>query len=99
MTMWPRSVPSNQITPTHQHNSRGEDSPSDLPGLLVEETLEFQEEYPWEVVEEVEEEEEAVGEDSLPQHRPHKQPLIKGINLLAIHHSFSQEIEQSQKHS
>ena len=90
MTMWQRSAPSNQTTPTHQHNSWVEDSPSDLPGLLVEETLEFQEEYPREVAEEVE-------EDSLLQHQPHKQLLIKGINSLATRHSFSQEIAQSQK--
>ena len=56
MTMWQHSVPFNQTTPTHQHNSQVEDSPSDPPGLLVEETLEFQVEYPREVVEEVEEE-------------------------------------------
>ena len=108
MMMWQRSAPSNQITLTHQHNSQVEDSPSDLPGLLVEETLESQAEYPREVAEEVEEEEveeeeveeeEAVEEDSLLQHRPHKQLLIKGINLLVTHHLFSQEIEQSQKRS
>ena len=98
--MWQHSAPSNQTTPTHQHNSRVEDSPSDLPGLLVEETLEFQEEYPREAAEEVEEVEEleqAVEEDSLPQHRPHKQLLIKETNSLAIHHLLSQEIGQSQK--
>ena len=100
MTMWQRSAPSNQTTPTHQHNSRVKDSPSDLPGLLVEETLEFQEEYPREVAEEVEVEvevEEEVEEDSLLQHQPHKQLLIKGINSLATRHSFLQEIAQSQK--
>ena len=92
--MWQHSTPSNQTTPIHQHNSRVEDSPSDLPGLLVEETLEFQEEYPREVAEE---EEEAVEEDSLLQHRPHKQLLIKGINLLATHHSFSQDVMTTLK--
>ena len=110
--MWQRSAPSNQTTPTLQHDSQVEDSPSDPPNLLVEETLESQAEYPREVAEEVEEEEveeveveeeeveeEEVEEDSLLQHRPHKQLLIKGINLLATHHSLSQEIEQNQKHS
>ena len=53
--MWQRSAPSSQTTPTHQHNLRVEGSPSDPLGLLVEETLEFQVEYPREVVEEVEE--------------------------------------------
>ena len=97
---WPRSALSNQTNQTHQHNhSRDMGSPSDLPGLLVEETLESQEEYPQEVVEEVAEEEEAVEEDSLRQHRPHKQLLIKEINSLATPHLFSQEIEQNQKHS
>ena len=100
MTTWQHSAPSNQTTPTHRHNSRVENSPSDLPGLLAEETLEFQEEYPREAAEEVEvEEEEAVEEDSLRQHQPHKQLLIKGINSLATHHLFLQEIEQSQKRS
>ena len=95
---WLHSAPSNQTSPIHQHNSsQDEGSPSDLPGLLVEETLEFQEEYPREVAEEVEEVEEAVEEDSLPQHRPHKQLLIKETNSLAIHHLYSQEIAPNQK--
>ena len=43
------------------NHSQGEDSLSNLPGLLVEETLESQEEYPQEEVEEAEEAEEAEG--------------------------------------
>ena len=65
---WPHFAPSSQITPTHQHNSQVEDSPSDLPGLLVEETLEFQAKYPREVVEEAVEE----AADSLLQHQRHQ---------------------------
>jgi hypothetical protein len=72
MTTWQHSAPSNQTTPTHQHNSQVEDSPSDLPELWAEETLELQEEYPRGEVEEVEEEEaaeEAAEEASLLQYR------------------------------
>ena len=70
MMTWPRSAPSNQTNPIHQHSRSWDmDSPSDLPSLLVEETLEFQAEYPQEEVEEVEEEE-AEEEVSLLQH-PH----------------------------
>ena len=53
--MWQHSVPSNQTNPTHQHNSRVEDSPSDPLGLMAEETLESQAEYPQEMAEVVEE--------------------------------------------
>ena len=63
MTMWQHSAHSNQTTPIHQHNSRVEDSPSDPLGLLVEETLESQAEYPQVVVEVVEEEEEEAEEE------------------------------------
>ena len=76
------------------------DSPSDLTGLLVEETLEFQAEYPQEVAEEVEEaEEEAEEEVSLLQHPHHKQLPMQKTNLLAIRHSYLQVTVQNQKHS
>ena len=97
MTTWPRSAPSNQITLTHQHNSRVEDSPSDPPELLMEETLEFQEEYPQEEVEEVEEEEEAMEEVSLLLHQHNQQLPMEETNLLATHHSYSQETAHNQK--
>ena len=96
--MWQHFAPSNQTTPTHQHNSQVEDSPSDLPELLEEETLEFQAEYPREVVEEVVEEEEveAAGEESLPQY---KQLQMEGTNSSVTRLSYSQEIVPSQKNS
>ena len=97
--MWQRSAPSNQITPTHQHNSRVEDSPSDPPELLVEEILEFQEEYPREVAEEVEEEEEAVEEVSLLPYQHNQQLPMEETNLLATHHLYSQETAPNQKRS
>ena len=99
--MWQRSVPSNQTTPTHQHTSRAEDSPSDSLTLLTEETLEFQEEYPQEVVEEVEEVEEAEEEEEdFPlQYRHNKQTPMGEINSLAIRHLYSQGIAPNQKHS
>ena len=52
------SAPSNQTVWIHHNNQPDEDSPPNPPELLLEETLEFQEEYPWEMAEEVEEEEE-----------------------------------------
>ena len=98
--MWRHSAPSNQTTPTHQHNSRAEGSPSDLPGLLAEETLESQAEYPQEAVEEVEEEEVgAAEEDSLLQHQHNKQLPMGETNLSATHPSYSQEIVPSRKNS
>ena len=101
--MWQRSVPSNQTTPTHQHNSQVEDSPSDLPELLVEETLESQVEYPQEVVEEVEEAEEVaeeVAEEASLLQYQHNQRFPTGeTNLLATRHSYSQEIAPNQKSS
>ena len=100
--MWQRSAPSNQTTLTPQHNSRVEDSPSDSPGLLVEETLEFQAEYPREVVEEVEVEEvEEVEEEevSLLQYQRNKQLPMEETNSLAIRHSSLQESAQNQKRS
>ena len=97
MTTWQRSTPSNQITPTHQHNSRVEDSPSDPLGLLAEETLESQAEYPQEAVEEVEEEEEAVGEVSLLPYQHNQQLPTEETNLLATHHLYSQETAPNQK--
>ena len=99
MTMWQRSAPSNQTTPTHQHNSQVEDSPSDLPELLLEETLESQAEYPQEVVEEVEEAEEAEEvEEAFPPHYQHNKQLPMGeTNSLAIRHLYSQEIAPNQK--
>ena len=99
--MWRRSAPSNQTTPTHQHNSPVEDSPSDPLELLVEETLEFQAEYPREVVEEVEEVEEveAAEEEFLPQYQHSKQLPTEETNLLAIHRSYLQGIAPNQKSS
>ena len=99
MTTWQRSAPSNQITPTHQRNSRVEDSPSDPPELLVEEILEFQEEYPREVAEEVEEEEEAVEEVSLLLYHNNQQLPMEETNLLATRHLYSQETAPNQKRS
>ena len=102
MTTWQRSAPFNQITLTHQHNSRVEDSPSDLLGLLVEETLESQAEYPQEAVEEVEEaveEEEAEEEVSLLQYQHNKQLPMEETNSLATRHLHSLEIAQNQKRS
>ena len=95
MTMWQRSAPSNQTTPTHQHNSRVEDSPSNPPDCLVEETLEYQVEYPQEVAEEVEEEVEE--EVSLLPGQHSKQ--LGETNLLATCHLYSQEIAPNWKHS
>ena len=105
MTTWQRSAPSNQTTPTHQHNSQVEDSPSDPPELLEEETLEFQAEYPQEEAEEVEEVEEVVEaveeeEGEFPLQYLYKQPPpMEGINSLVTHHSYSQEIARNQKRS
>ena len=102
--MWQRSAPSNQTTPTHLHNLQVEDSPSDLPALLEEETLESQEEYPQEAVEEVEEEEAAEeaaeeAEVSLLQYQHNKRLPLEEINSLAIRHSYSQGIVPNQKSS
>ena len=96
---WQRSAHSSQTTPTHQHNSRVEDSPSDLPDLPVEETLESQVEYPWEEVEEVEEEaEEAEEEGDSLQPYQHNKPLPMGeTNSLATRHSYSQGTVQNQR--
>ena len=95
---WLRSEPSNQTTPIHQHNySQDKDSPSDPPGLLVEETLDFQEEYPQEVAEEAEEEAE---EGGFTLQCPHNmQLLIQEISLSATRCSHSQEIARSLKRS
>ena len=99
--MWQRFAPSNQTTPTHQHNSQVEDSPSDPPELPEEETLEFQEEYPQEVAEEVEEVEEvaeAAEEEAFPpQYLHHKQLPMGETNSLATRHSYSTEIAPNQK--
>ena len=97
--MWQHSAPSNQITPTHQRNSQVEDSPSDPPGLLVEETLESQEEYPREEAEEVEEEEEEAEEVFLQPYLPSKQLPMWEINSLAIRHSYSQGTVRNRKNS
>ena len=104
MTTWQHFAPSSQITPTHQHNSQVEDSPSDPPELPEEETLESQEEYPQEVEEEVEEvveeaEEVAEEEASLLQYQHRKQIPMGEINSLATRHSYSQEIAPNQKNS
>ena len=98
---WQRSAPFNPTTPTHQHSSRVEDSPSDPLGLLAEETLEFQAEYPQEVAEEVEEvvEEEAEEEVSLLPYQRNKWLPMGETNLLATRHSYSQEIAPNQKRS
>ena len=103
MTMWQCSAPSNQTTPTHQHNSQVEDSPSNLPELLVEETLESQAEYPREMVEEVEEAEEVeVAEEEeavFPLQPQHNKELPMGeTNSSVIHRLYSQEIEGNQRH-
>ena len=100
--MWPHFAPSNQITPTHQHNSQVEDSPSDPPDFPEEETLESQEEYPQEEAEEVEEVvevEEAEEEVSLLQYQHSKQLPMEETNSLAIRHSYSQEIAPNPKNS
>ena len=103
MTTWQHSAPSNQTTPTHQHDSQVEDSPSDLPELRAEETLESQVEYPQEEVEEVEEAEEeaeeAAEEASLLQYRRSKQLPMGEINLLATHHSYSTGTAPNQRNS
>ena len=83
-------MPSNPTIQTHQLNlSLDEDSPSNPPELQEEETLEFQEEYPQEVVEEVEE------ADSLLQYLHHKEPLTWGTSLSVTHSSYLQEIAPS----
>ena len=98
--MWPHFAPSNQTTPTHQHNSWVEDSPSDPPELPEEETLESQEEYPQEVAEEVEEVAEEVAEEAFLLQYQHNQQLPMGeTNLLAIRHLYSQETAPNQKSS
>ena len=101
--MWQPSVPSNQTTPTHQHNLWVEDSPSDPLELLVEETLEYQEEYPQEVAEEMEEEaeeaEEAEEEASLQPHQHSKQLPMEETNSSAICRSHSQEIAHNLRRS
>ena len=93
--MWQRFAHSNPTTPTHQHNSRVEDSPSDPPDLMVEETLESQAEYPQEVAEEVEEVVEEVAEEAFLLQ--YQQPPTGETNLLATRHLYSQEIAPNQK--
>ena len=61
----------------------------------MEETLEYQEEYPREVAEEEAEEEEV----SLLLYLRNKQLPTEETNSLAIRHSYSQEIAPSQKNS
>ena len=90
--MWQRSAPSNQTTPIHQPNSQVEDSPSDPPGLPEEETLESQEEYPQEEVEEVE-------EAFLLQYQHHKPLPMEGISSSATRRSYLQGIAPNQKNS
>ena len=82
MMTWPHSAPSNQTVQTPLHPLQDEDSPSDLLGLLEEETLEFQEEYPQEEAEEA--------EDSLLQYL-HNKLLTQEINSSAIRRLHSQE--------
>ena len=102
MMMWQHSAPSNQTTPTHQHNSQVEESPSDPSELLEEETLESQEEYLQEMAEEVAEEvvEEAAVEEevSLLQHQHNKHLLMEETSSLATRRSSSQGIVQNPKH-
>ena len=70
MTMWWHSALSNLIIQIpHLYHLLDENSPSNLPELLVEEILESQEEYPREEVEGVEEGvEEATQEYQWRQH-------------------------------
>ena len=66
----------------------------------MEETLEFQEEYPREVAEEVEEAEgEAAEEDFLPQHQDNKYLPMEETSLSATRHSYLPEIAQNQRRS
>ena len=69
----------------------------------MEETLEFQVEYPQEVVEEVEVEvEEAEGaeeEVSLPPYQHSRQLPTEETNLLATCHLYSQETAQNPRRS
>ena len=94
--MWRLSTHSNLIIQIHNRNpSQDEDSLSDLPRLPSEETLESQEEYPWEVVEvedsqEAAEEVEVIQED-LQQH--HKGQVILETNSSVTHHPYSQGTE------
>ena len=89
--MWQHSVPSNQTILIHHNNSQDGDSPSDLLELPLEETLESQEEYPWEVAEEAEEvQEEAEG----PQHQ---ELATLETNSLVTPCLSSQGIEQNPK--
>ena len=68
-------MPSSLTVQTHQHNhSLDMDSLSNPPGFLEEETLEFQEEYPQEVAEEVEEVEITLWQ------LHHKEPQMQGTN-------------------
>ena len=95
--MWPCFAPSNQTVWTPPHKN----SPSDLHEPWTGETLESQEEYPWEEVEEVEaevEEAEEAVEDSHLQYLRHKHQ-IQETNSSAIHHSCLQETAPNQKHS
>ena len=74
-------MPSSPTVQTHQHNhSLDTDSPSNPPGFLEEETLEFQEEYPQEVVEEAEEEEEVVEVEITLWQLHCKEPQMQGTN-------------------
>ena len=69
----------------------------------MEETLEFQEEYPREEAEEVEEVaeevEEVEEEVSLRPYQHNKQLPMEETNLLGIHPLYSQEIAPHRKHS
>ena len=92
MTTWQHSAPSNPTAQTPQHNlSLGEDSPSDLPELQEEETLEFQEEYPQEEAEEAEE------EASPQRYLFSKLLLVQETNSSAIRHLYSPEIAQNRR--
>ena len=95
---WQRFAPSNQTTLIHR-NSQVEDSPSDPPGLLVEETLESQAEYPQEAEEEVVEEvvEEAAEASLRPDQHSNQLPMEE-TNSLETRPSYSQEIAPNQKH-
>ena len=68
----------------------------------MEETLDFQEEYPQEAVEEVveEAEEEGAAEEAfLLQHQPNQQVPMEETSSLATRHLYSMEIAPNQKNS
>src|ERR1700744_1134787 len=99
--MWQCSAHSNQTTQLPPHNySLDTDSPSDPLMSQEEETLESQEEYPREVVEEAEEVEEEAEEEVFPmRHLQHKLLIIQETNSSATHRSYSLETAPNRRHS